>query len=518
MVLLLVSTSFIGISNEVEEIVVEQQAISTSGSPPMDSPWPMKCHDLHHTSRSPFSTVNITGLEKWRFRSEKDGGMESSAVIDNNGIIYFGTMGSDHKLYALYPNGTKKWSYKVGSLIWSTPAIAEDGTIYVTSWDDYLYAVHSNGTLKWRNKLGGDSSCSPAIGDDGTIYCGSTSSFIYAINPNGTLKWRYLTGDWTMSNPAIGSDGTIYIGSYDNYLYALYPNGTLRWRFGTGGDIKGHPSIADDGTIYIPSRSGYLYALYQNGTMKWKVSTGNSIIAASAAIASDGTIYVGTEKLRAFYPNGTLKWSVDVGGDIYGTSPAISVDGIIYVSAGKNLVAINPDGTEKWRKELCNLHGRSSPCIGEDGTIYVGSSWNDDHGNKFGYLHAFGELDPNAPFAPDIDGETSGKIEEEYKYTFTTTDPNGDDVYYWIEWGDGKIKNWIGPYDSGEEITINHTYEEKDTYIIKARAKDTNNLWGPWSEFEVTMPKTKQSTNRWFIQFLEKHPRMFPILRQLLGL
>ena len=32
----------------------------------IDSPWPMQCHDLRHTSRSPYSTTNVTGLEKWR--------------------------------------------------------------------------------------------------------------------------------------------------------------------------------------------------------------------------------------------------------------------------------------------------------------------------------------------------------------------------------------------------------------------------------------------------------------------
>ncbi|GAH55895.1 unnamed protein product, partial [marine sediment metagenome] len=88
---------------------------------PMDSPWPMKCHDLHHTGRSQYSTADNPGYEKWRFRSYygEDGKVESSAVIGDDGTIYFGTMGSDHRLYALYPNGTEKWSYRVGATIWS---------------------------------------------------------------------------------------------------------------------------------------------------------------------------------------------------------------------------------------------------------------------------------------------------------------------------------------------------------------------------------------------------------------
>ena len=253
------------------EIITGELPSTISSNGLMNSSWPMKCHDLRHTSQSPYSTADNPGTEKWRFKVQGiDGTIESSPVVDDNGIIYFGTMGSDHKLYALYPNGTKKWSYQVGLMIWSAPAIAEDGTIYVGSWDDYLHAVNPNGTRKWTFCAYDSISSSPAIAENGTIYFGSMGfpeyggCNIFAVNPNGTEKWRYQTGDMIFSDPAIGNDCIIYIGSGDRYLYAMNPNGTLRWRFGTGGEIHGHPSIADDGTIYIPSYDDYLYAVYPN--------------------------------------------------------------------------------------------------------------------------------------------------------------------------------------------------------------------------------------------------------------
>jgi outer membrane protein assembly factor BamB len=490
---------------ESEKISKPIETTQQSDGPPIDSPWPMKCHDLHHTSQSQYSTADNTGLEKWRFRSEQYGTIESSAVIDNNGIIYFGTMGSDNKLYALYPNGTKKWSYPVGLMIWSAPAIDENGTIYIGSWDNYLHAVNPDGTRKWRFDAHDSVSSSPAIDENGIIYFGDTGGKIYALYPNGTVKWKYSAGFFISSDPAVGDDGTIYIGSYDDYLYALYPNGTLRWRFKTGNWVKGHPSIADDGTIYVTSRDGYLYALYPNGTLKWKVGTSGSIMPASAAIASDGTLYVGTDKLHAFYPNGTLIWSVKVGGDIYGTSPAISSDGTICVSAGKSLVAVNPDGTIKWREQISNMHARSSPCIGEDGTVYVGSSWENPSNHEwFGYLHAFGELDPGAPSAPDIDGTVNGRIKNEYEYSFVTTDPNGKDVYYYVEWGDGKYTNWLGPYSSGEELTLTYQWEKEGVYVIRAKARNADNLWSPWGTFEVTMSRNRAVINSLFLQFTDR--------------
>ena len=105
-----------------------------------------------------------------------------------------------------------------------------------------------------------------------------------------------------------------------------------------------------------------------------------------------------------------------------------------------------------------------------------------------------------------------GKAGEVYKYKFTSTDPNGDDVYYYIEWEDGSDTGWIGSYPSGEEITLNHTWEEKGTYTIRARAKDTDNLWGAWGDLEVTMPKNQQVSNMWFLRWLER----FPILQKIL--
>ena len=83
-------------------------------------------------------------------------------------------------------------------------------------------SAQTPGTLKWRYKTGNLIESSPAISEDGTIYVGSYDDYLYAINPDGTPKWRYQTGNNVESSPAIGSDGTVYVGSWDHYLYAIY--------------------------------------------------------------------------------------------------------------------------------------------------------------------------------------------------------------------------------------------------------------------------------------------------------
>ena len=64
---------------------------------------------------------------------------------------------------------------------------------------------------------------------------------------------------------------------------------------------------------------------------------------------------------------------------------------------------------------------------------------------------------------------------------------------------------------------MSHTWDEQDTYTIRARAKDTNNLWGPWSELEVSMPINQPIQYPLFQWLLERFSNAFPILRNLFG-
>jgi outer membrane protein assembly factor BamB len=423
------------------------QLYSSSMNGPMDSAWPMLSHDIHHTGNSQYSTVGNLGAEIWRVHGDETGAVESTAVIDKNGIAYFGTLGADSSLYAMYPNGTRKWRYNANNLIWSTPAIADDGTIYLPSWGSNLIALYPNGQVKWEVNVQDPTGSSVTIGEDGTIYIGTMAGNLYAIDTNGSERWHLYLGGNLISSPAIGLDNTIYIGTTSNYLYAVYPNGIVRWQFAAG-QFKGNPSIAEDGTIYAPSFDGYLYALYPGGTMKWRASTGDSIAAAGVALASDGTIYVGTDQLRAYYPDGTLKWCTNLQGSIYGTVPAVSADGTIYVSAGGSLVAVNPDCTEKWRKQLTTAQIMSSPSIGPDNRVYVGS---EEYGiSPYGYLHAFGI----GPLRAEAGGPYQGTALRPISLTGLAFGGIPPYQYHW-DFGDG---------NTSIEINPTHTYATAGNY------------------------------------------------------
>jgi hypothetical protein len=99
-----------------------------------------------------------------------------------------------------------------------------------------------------------------------------------------------------------------------------------------------------------------------------------------------------------------------------------------------------------------------------------------------------------------------------YNFTFNATDPDGDDVYYFIDWGDGTTSGWYGSYLSGKEITKNHMWVKKGTYLVKAKAKDIYNQEGPWGTIQI--PIQQRSI---LMKFLEQVSYAVPILRYLLG-
>jgi len=120
----------------------------------------------------------------------------------------------------------------------------------------------------------------------------------------------------------------------------------------------------------------------------------------------------------------------------------------------------------------------------------------------------------NPPDNPEINGSTNGKVGVMYPYEFVTTDPEGDDVYYYIFWGDGNTSGWLGPYNSSVGISVNYSWSKKGTYDIKAKAKDVYDNQSGWTTLTVTIPRERILINSRLIQMFER----FPMLTKLLSL
>ena len=123
---------------------------------------------------------------------------------------------------------------------------------------------------------------------------------------------------------------------------------------------------------------------------------------------------------------------------------------------------------------------------------------------------------PNKPSMPS--GPTSGSAGIECTYASSTIDPDGDQVFYLWDFGDGTNSGWLGPYVSGVTSSINYSWEEKGNYVIKVKAKDGYGAESEWSDpLPVSMPKNKLlSIDSLFLRLLERFLGRFPLLGRLL--
>jgi hypothetical protein len=126
--------------------------------------------------------------------------------------------------------------------------------------------------------------------------------------------------------------------------------------------------------------------------------------------------------------------------------------------------------------------------------------------------------DNTPPLPPTISGPHKGKPGTSLRFDFQTTDPQGDNIWYFVDWGDNTTSGWVGPYVSGHSIHLMHTWTEKGNFTLKAKAKDTFDAESPWSTWNCPMPNMYTPFfGQLLRQLLEKYPHIFPILRQLLG-
>ncbi len=127
------------------------------------------------------------------------------------------------------------------------------------------------------------------------------------------------------------------------------------------------------------------------------------------------------------------------------------------------------------------------------------------------------ELSNYPPFKPCIIGHSSGLPKNNYNYTFVTTDREGDDIYYWIEWGDGNVEgnDWIGPYSSGEELTIAHNWTQKGKYSIRVKAKDSQDAESAWKTLDVKMPKNMLGEIPIILKMLIRLIKMLPMFSSM---
>ncbi|KYK23266.1 hypothetical protein AYK21_02900 [Thermoplasmatales archaeon SG8-52-2] len=485
------------VSNFVRDNVNNNNPNNSNSSSTIDW-WPMFHHDLNNSgySTSPYAPEANNVL--WTYQTDY---MVSSSPVIYNNKVYIG--GLDEYLYCL--------DTKTGALIWkdfvpgagSDPCVA-DGKVILGSTYDYIYCWDADtGEKIWRFYKDYGGSDKPAV-SDGKVYITysqqNNKNFYGKISclniDNGTEFWNRIFIDGTINHVAV-YNGKVIVPHYYGKLYCLDgETGEIIWEANTGG-AYGTPAIVN-GKVYA-SADGIKCLDVDTGDEIWHYIGEWSYC--SPAVSYNKVYYVSSDGkvicLDAY--TGYEVWTYIIGSEYEHafSSPAIA-DGKVYVGiwSNGNLLCLNASNGEFiWDYPVSPGnpgHLSSSPAIA-NGRLYIGSMLT-------GKVFCFGNSS-TPPDLPIINSPTKIKVGTSNNFTFNSLDPEGDDVYYYIEWGDGNAELWIGPHPSGMDFEIAHTYVKRGKYTIKAKAIDIYGYESDWSEFEITILRSRLS-NHWILELI----------------
>jgi hypothetical protein len=340
--------------------------------------------------------------------------------------------------------------------------------------------------------------------------------------------------DWVEEEKLIASDGEP--GDYFGISTAIH------------GDYAAVGAYRDDNDNGIDAGSVYIFKRTRDGWSqedKILASDGASsdrfgisvaldreymIIGAYYDEAYTGSCYIFTHTSEGWVEETKVLASDGEINDFFGRSVSLD-DGYAIVGAwgdsgSSGSVYVFKQIITSWTEEakLTASDGASNDRFGYqvalEGRNAIIGAYLDDNSNGIdaGSAYVFTREDANQPpSTPIITGPSDGTIKVAINYTFSTIDPDGDQVHYLIDWGDGTNSGWIGPYFSGEEITQAHIWSKKGDYTIKTKAKDNNGAESEWGELPVTMPYAYHLSFKQFCATLfERFPYAFLTLRYLL--
>jgi outer membrane protein assembly factor BamB len=362
----------------------------------------------------------------------------------------------------IFPSGSGPWDNSITS--------DSQGRIFLTRYySSTIYCFDEfDGSLIWSYNLHGRSLSFNAY-HDGIVFISDTFGYIYALDGiSGNLIWEnQVAGNFDISSPTI-SGGLIFIGSRDFFDGAFYvideKTGELLWKYTIGASITAPPSIAD-GMMLCGTDGWDMYCFdFGLGDDDWLLHRYDSLN-------------------TAYSPRGLTEWQY-VQADCSNSENIINCVITNFYDHNISDIVINlwDDVEGYWYDSLGNMISSKSDSY----TI-------DNIEAKSKLILFISEIPVSAPLKPNVpEGPTSGRVGVEYSYNSSCIDPDGDNLYYIWDWGDGSFSDWLGPYESGDIVSASHLWIEQNSYQIKVRTKDVKGLLSDWSDpIHVSMPKIK---------------------------
>ena len=314
--------------------------------------------------------LNSKGWEEWSFLPGETN-FSAPALGQDLGLIIAG----EKNIYSIASDGHEKWRTNFPFPIWSAPALAPNGKIYIETGHGELYSLQADGSVNWcKSQMLNLRSLS--VGPDSCVYALSDSNKILAVQDNGAIKWSFKPREHIASGPAIDSLGNLYFSASSGPLFSLTPDGQFRRYYAmTKNDFapgsQPSPVLDQKNNVYYASSNGKLYAFNSDSSLRWIFNLDQqAAFLTSPTIGEDSTLYIGSSDhhLYAIDSKGQLKWKFHAPCEASSlpsfSPPAIDDAGIVYFGAGQNLYALYSDSKglmkSAWPKYGKNKHNTFS--------------------------------------------------------------------------------------------------------------------------------------------------------------
>ncbi|HJL17670.1 MAG TPA: PQQ-binding-like beta-propeller repeat protein [Sandaracinaceae bacterium LLY-WYZ-13_1] len=289
-------------------------------------------------------------------------------TVAADGTLYVGTMGG---LTALSPDGTERWSVRLGA-VQAAPSLAPSEDVVALTRGGLVAMVTPEGVVRRSADLGAPARGSPLVLDDGSVLVSTIDRRVHRLDANLRRVFSVELGDGTASTVSRTRRGALAVAA-GSLLTLLDRSGTLRRQVTLGGRATAPAAVADDGTLWVPTVEGILHAVDPGGHVRSRTELGSRHFdGAAPAIGHDGAVRVPTmsEGVICVGPGGTERWRLPNEAGYHAPAAIDAQDTTLVVDRGGRLLAIAADGTERWRVVL-GTYSYQAPVLAADGTLYV---------------------------------------------------------------------------------------------------------------------------------------------------
>jgi len=118
------------------------------------------------------------------------------------------------------------------------------------------------------------------------------------------------------------------------------------------------------------------------------------------------------------------------------------------------------------------------------------------------------------PDKPIISCPNEGNTENISLFELDVSDPDDEDIFYFIDWGDNSTTGWIGPIDNGK-LNVEHKWLKAGNYNIKLRTRDIVQSVSEWSD---TITISIKDITKPLIDIIQPQNAFYIINREIMSL